>query len=286
MQQQQQPAAALSSSGLAALPEALLAQVLLQQVGSCSQRHLLGTVSAVCRAWREVVAESTTAAAVALRSDAAAAAFSAWLRRHGTRLRELQITAAGLYGRHISAERQLALFQALAQAAGVQLPEEQQQQQVGGSSDDDSAEDGSGEDADGGAGPPLQQQQHQAASQQAPPLVPLQLTRLVASLRLTPGDCAAIAALPAPALAALELSGSRTRRLTFDGVQRLAGLTQLRALRLQTLRLGDEAAALLAQRLPGLTSLSLAGNNLGPAGATAIAQHQTRLQQLDLSTNR
>lgn len=54
----------------------------------------------------------------------------------------------------------------------------------------------------------------------------------------------------------------------------------------QQLRIGDDAAALLAQRLTGLAELELGGNNLGPAGAAAVAKHLTRLRRLDISNNR
>jgi len=135
------------------------------------------------------------------------------------------------------------------------------------------------------------QQQHEQRQQTPPPLTPpqpqhLQLQQLSANMRLTPADCAAIASLPAPHLARLELQGSRTRRLGIDGVRALAAMTQLTSLKLQQLGIGDEATVLLVQGLPGLQLLSLSGNNIGPAGAAAIAQHSSKLQQLDLSINR
>lgn len=136
-----------------------------------------------------------------------------------------------------------------------------------------------------------QQQHDQQRQQTPPPLAPpqpqhLQLQQLSANMRLTPADCAAIASLPAPHLARLELQGSRTRRLGIDGVRALAAMTQLTSLKLQQLGIGDEATVLLVQGLPGLQLLSLSGNNIGPAGAAAIAQHCSKLQQLDLSINR
>jgi hypothetical protein len=60
-----------------------------------------------------------------------------------------------------------------------------------------------------------------------PHLMPLQLRRLAANLRLSAADCAAIATLPAPQLQILEVHGSRTRRLTLDGVQSLVQLMGL-----------------------------------------------------------
>ena len=74
----------------------------------------------------------------------------------------------------------------------------------------------------------------------------LKLRQLSANMRLTPADCAAIAALPAPHLRRLELQGSRTRRLGIDGVRALAVLTQLTCLKMQQLAIGDDATLLLA----------------------------------------
>lgn len=43
---------------------------------------------------------------------------------------------------------------------------------------------------------------------------------------------------------------------------------------------------LLAKGLPALQLLHVRGNNIGPVGAAAIAQHCSLLQQLDLAINR
>jgi hypothetical protein len=132
---------------------------------------------------------------------------------------------------------------------------------------------------------PQQQQQLQEPSQQQQQQQ-LQLQQLFANMRLTPADCAAIASLPAPQLRSLWLLGSRTRRLAIEGVRCLAGMTQLTSLKLQQFSIGDEAAVLLAKGLTGLQLLHLGGNNISAMGAAAIAQHCTKVEQLDLSINR
>jgi hypothetical protein len=63
-------------------------------------------------------------------------------------------------------------------------------------------------------------------------------------------------------------------------------MSQLTSLKLQQFSIGDDAAVLLAKGLPGLQLLHLSGNNIGPAGASGISQHCSKLHELDLSINR
>ena len=74
--------------------------------------------------------------------------------------------------------------------------------------------------------------------------------------------------------------------MSIEGVRCLAAMTALTSLKLQQFSIGDDATVLLAKGLTSLQLLCLCGNNIGAAGAAAIGQYCTKLEQLDLSINR
>lgn len=273
---------AAASALLAQLPDALLADIVAGgSGGGAPQQQAYGVLSCVCSEWRQAILQRTKQLSVGLTSDAGAAALALWLSRHGVQLQQLSVGTVGLFARHVSHATRLAVFHALHTAAA-------------GSDPGDNGLARPPAAAMPAAAMPVPAMPAAALRElaQLPPVpvcqqqVQLQMTRLAVNMRLSPADCAAIAALPAARLVRLELTGSRTRRLALDGVQALACLTQLTCLKLQQLGVGDDATVLLAQASTGLVELSVSGNNIGPAGAAGIAQHCRQLQVLDISVNR
>ncbi|KAF8073181.1 hypothetical protein HT031_000842 [Scenedesmus sp. PABB004] len=259
------------------MPEPLPPAVLDAAVAGATPRQR-AALALVCREWRAAVLRAAPRVDAPLRSDAGAASLAAWLGAHGGELLEVSVSTEGLFGRHCTPATRLSIFAALHAAAGSAPPAVA----AGAGSDGDGDGDGSSDGED--EAPPGQLEPQ--AGQQSRAVRPLRLRSLRASMRIGAPECAALASLPAPALASLELTGSRTRRLGLDGVRALAeGLSQLTCLKVQHLGIGNDAAALLAQRLPRLVDVSLAGNNLGPPAAASVAQHSTALTALDLSIN-
>src|SRR5271168_3004599 len=66
---------------------------------------------------------------------------------------------------------------------------------------------------------------------------------------------------------------------------KLVSLTGLTSLSLSNNEIGEAGARAIAERLTGLTSLNLDDNGIGEAGARAIAERLTGLTSLNLDDN-